>query len=277
MSARLAEAGKPANPALANGVRQAPPVRQGGGPADRGKKPALAWLPVARLTVDPQYQRDTGSRRSQKLIETIAGNFRWSRFGVVLAVKHGKGWHVIEGQHRVEAARACGDIETIPAVVLPHATLEAAAADFVAINRDRVTVTPLHIHHAMLAARDPVALSVDWACRAAGVTICRYPIPSDKIERGHTLAIGCITRLVRLKGEAFVGDVLTRVLRLSKEADAVNAAAIRYVAAQRGGAARDAAPARLVVSRKRACLGCGKPFTSEGAHNRMCASCKTSG
>lgn len=243
--------------------------------ASYGRKPTLAWLPIAKLSVDAKYQRDTGSRRSRNLIEKIAADFRWSRFGVVLAVKHASGWHVIDGQHRVEAARACGNIEQVPAVVLPHATIEAAAADFVAINRDRVTVTPLHIHHAMLAAKDPLAVSIDRVCRAAGVTICRYPIPSDKIERGQTLAVATIGRVVKARGEEFATKVLQRVLSTNKSADAVNAAAIRYVNETLGGGHGQARPAQLIAGRKRQCLRCGQPFKSEGAHNRMCQPCRS--
>lgn len=148
-----------------------------------GPKPSLAWLPIGKVSVDAKYQRDTASRRSRNLIEKIAANFRWSRFGVVLAVKHADGWFVIDGQHRVEACRQIG-IASIPAVVLPHATVEEAAADFVAINRDRVAVTSLHIHHAQLAAGDPEAKAIERACRAAGVATCRFSPPGQETSDG---------------------------------------------------------------------------------------------
>lgn len=179
---------------------------------DFGPKPMLAWLPIDKVSVDAKYQRDTGSRRSRNLIEKIAANFRWSRFGVVLAVKHAGGWHVIDGQHRVEACRLCG-IKQVPAVVLPHATVEEAAADFVAINRDRVAVTPLHIHHAQLAAGDPEAKAIERACRAAGVEICRYPVPANKMQPRQTLAVATIHRLIRLRDEKFATAVLTKIIR----------------------------------------------------------------
>lgn len=247
-----------------------------------GKKPELAWLPVDRLTVDPKYQRDTGTRRSKNLIEKIARDFLWSRFGVVLAVRDpkvgkGGGWFVIDGQHRVEAARLRGDVKTVPAVVLPHATVEAAAADFVAINRDRVAVTPLHIHHAQLAAGDPEAQAIDRACRAAGVTICRYPVPLSHLKAGQTLAVGTIARIVKQRGEAFATKVLKRVGALGNhEPGAYGAAAIRQGAEDLGlKPGNQAKVVNLSTGRKkRKCLSCERMFNSSGPGNRICNQCK---
>lgn len=235
-----------------------------------GKKPELAWLPLARVSTDRKYQRDTSSRRSQNLIQKIAANFRWSRFGVVLAVKSGQGWHIIDGQHRAEACRAVG-ITHVPAVVLPHATVAEAAADFVAINRDRVAVTPLHLHHAQLAAGDPIALAIARVCESAGVEICRYPIPSNKMRPGQTLAVATIARLIALHGDERALRILSDVRRESGgAAGAINAAAIREKARTIPLAARNAPGAKGL----RPCMSCGVPFKSEGPHNRLCVPCK---
>lgn len=243
---------------------------------DFGEKPALAWLPLDKVSVDAKYQRDTATRRSRLLIEKITATFRWRRFGVVLAVKHAGGWHVIDGQHRCEAARACG-IDKIPAVVLPHASVEEAAADFVAINRDRVTVTPLHIHHAMIAAGDPEALAIARACKAAGVEICRYPVPANNMKPGQTLAVGTIARLVKLHGEAKTTEILTRLRKAAGGGTpgAVNALSIRQAAGDWFVAASASRPVSAKGgAQMRACMRCRQPFRSEGAHHRMCSPCK---
>lgn len=239
--------------------------------ASLGKKPQLAWLPVERLGVDPKYQRDTGSLRSRRVIEKIAVEFRWARFGVVMVVAQGgQRWHVIDGQHRVEAARRRGDVTRVPALVLPHATLAEAAADFVAINRDRVVVTPLHIYHAELVAGGAEALAIDRVCRDAGVEICRYPVASNRMNARQTVAVASIGRLVRLAGEDFTVKVLRQCLAQAKGAGAgVNARAIAAVALERGLIVRGG---QVVTSRK--CLGCGNWFPSEGVGNRMCNTCR---
>lgn len=262
-----------------------PPAKPAPKPkADPGKKPELAWLPIGKLSVDPKYQRDTGSRRSQHLIAKIAGDFRWSRFGIVLAVKQGDpakggGWHVIDGQHRVEAARQRGDIGHVPAVVLPHATIAAAAADFVAINRDRVAVTPYHIHYAQLAAGDPEALAMDRVCRQAGIEICRYPVPASNMKPGQTLAVASIARLIKLKGEDFAIRVLKTVRTAAGDAPGACGAVLIKAAAEDLGLRSNNGikPGLLKAVKMRKCLRCQQPFKSDGPGNRLCDPCKRLG
>jgi len=91
---------------------------------DFGPKPALVEIDVTLMSVDARYQRDTASRRSQNIIQKIAETFKWTRFGVVVVVKIDARYFVIDGQHRVEAARLLG-IDRVPCVVLPHASVEA--------------------------------------------------------------------------------------------------------------------------------------------------------
>jgi hypothetical protein len=197
----------------------------------------LAWLPVDKLGVDTRYQRTLESRRSQKLIEDIAERFRWSAFQAVLATIDAAqraagrtGWLVIDGQHRVEAARRRG-ITHVPAVVVSAASIEEQAAAFVHANTDRVSVNAFALHHARRAAGDPGARATDALCRKAGVTIPRYPIPADKLAPRQTLALGTVAQLPKLYGDA------TALIALKTVADAwgerpgaVRAAIIRAVA-----------------------------------------------
>lgn len=227
---------------------------------DLGHPPDLVWLPVDRLSVDPRYQRDTKSRRSQVVIEKIAADFRWSRFGVIMAVKGADGWLVVDGQHRVEAARRRSDVPRVPALVLRETSLADVAADFVAVNQTRVIVTPLHLHHAQLAAGDPETLKVADICKRAGIRICRWPTPANKMKPGETLAVGLIISVVRL-GEDAALKILTRARKASPVG--VSARAIR-------GAREE-----LLEGKKlRPCLTCGTPFQSDGPHNRMCPECR---
>ncbi len=251
-----------------------------------GPKPALEWVPIGKLSVDAKYQRDTGSRRSRNLIDKIVAGFKWSRFGVVMAVRHDGGFHVIDGQHRVESARAL-KVATVPVLILPHATIAEAAADFVAINRDRVAVTPLHIHHAQLAAGDAEAEAIARVCARANVEICRYPVPANKLKPGQTLAVQSIARLIKLKGPEFAERVLKKVrdARGGDAPGAMNAVAIRRAAADlwtapstMQGSARHAdnapRPKPQSAPQQRRCLGCDSIFRSEGSHNRLCPACR---
>lgn len=179
---------------------------------DPGPLPTLLWLPVDRLTVDHRYQRTLESRRSQKLIDAIAARFRWSAFQAILAAKTASGaaWLVIDGQHRVEAAKRCGMSE-VPAVVVTAASLAEQAAAFVEANTARISVNAFALHHARLAAGEPEALAVGRLCAAAGISIPRYPIPADKLKPGETLALDTIRQLPRRYGDGVASLALATV------------------------------------------------------------------
>ena len=178
---------------------------------DLGKRPELKWLPVGKLKADPRYQRTIETRRGQALIERIGAAFHWSAFQAILAMPDGEGaWLVLDGQHRVEAARRV-KVTEVPAVVVASVSLEEQAAAFVQANRDRVAVTPYALHHANLIAGDTGAAAIDRVCRKAGVSIPRYPGPADKLKPGDTLALGTIGALIKHHGEALAGLAIAAV------------------------------------------------------------------
>lgn len=194
---------------------------------DPGPKSELAWLPVAKLGIDAAYQRDIRSKRSQAVIRTIAERFSWSRFGVIVAVPDGEApagkWHIIDGQHRVEACRLRGDIDHVPAVVLKGMTPSAAALTFVGINRDRAAMSALQIHKALLAAGDAEALAIEDAAVSSGLEIMRYPVKAADIKPLQTLALGAL----RWVYTTYPSGFLQRVCVLLKHAYPTERAAIR--------------------------------------------------
>jgi len=242
---------------------------------DPGPRAEQRWIDIRFLKVDQRYQRDTESRRSQALIERIAGEFRWARFGVASVVRQGDVYFVVDGQHRVEAARRAG-MKDVPCIILPYETVKEAAAAFVAINRDRVVVTALHLFHAELAAGSEEAAGIARACASAGVIVCRYPVPSKNMKTGETLAIGILTRLYRARGEKFLGRVLSAVVRApgGRTPGAVNVHAIRFAADQLQVAdPQDAKPAGA-GPRNRTCMTCRNSFFSSGSTHRQCNTCR---
>lgn len=166
---------------------------------DAGPKPVLAWLPVTELSVDDRYQRDLESRASKTLIRSIVDNFQWAAFGVVVVVKHGAGWRIIDGQHRTEAARQRGEV-AVPCVVIEAMSVEDQARIFVRANRDRVAMNPFAMHHAQLAALDPGALQLRTMCEIAGLSIPRYPVMVPRLKSGQTLALATLTKILRVMG-----------------------------------------------------------------------------
>lgn len=163
---------------------------------DYGQRPELGWLPVALLSVDETYQRKIDSRRSQAAIENIVQSFKWSCFGTALVTQKDEGWLIIDGQHRVEAARRL-DIKTVPCIVVHQATVAEQAAIFVSTNQVRVQVNPYTLFHARLAAREPLALEVQHLCDEACLAIPKYPVQKDRMAPGQTLALITLERIVK--------------------------------------------------------------------------------
>lgn len=254
--------------------RKAPPALL---KIDPGPRAEQRWIDLRLLKVDDRYQRDTSSRRSQLLIERIAAKFRWARFGVASVVRQGDFYCVVDGQHRVEAARRVAGIKDVPCIILPYGTVQEAAEAFVAINRDRVAVTPFHLFHAEVAAGADEATAIARICKSSGVSVCRYPVPATNMKPGETLAIGIITRLYRSRGERFLARVL-KALRHSRGGDtpgAINMQAIRFTADQLeldpGGETLKSAAAG---PRLRKCMHCPRQFVSSGSGHRWCGKCR---
>jgi ParB-like chromosome segregation protein Spo0J len=174
-------------------------------------RPDLEWIPVASCEADASYQRSIEGKASQRVIEAIAGAWSWAACGAILVMRAGaERFTVIDGQHRIEAAKRCG-VDYLPGVVLAEMPVALQAQAFVSANRNRVQLTPHALHYARLAAEDIEALRVDAAVRRAEIVIARYPVPADKIKPNVTLAVGAVYRLVRRLDTDGAADVLAAV------------------------------------------------------------------
>jgi hypothetical protein len=177
---------------------------------DFGPKSEMRWVHVDRLSVDERYQRSLETRAGQKLIGRIVEGFRWSAFHAILVTPSDQGWRILDGQHRVEAARRLG-IDEVPAVVIETVSLTDQAAAFLSANRDRIKVNEYALHHAQLVSGECLALSVDELCKGAEIAIPRYPLPSDQIKPGQTLALGALRRLAKMQDRALAHCVVVTV------------------------------------------------------------------
>jgi hypothetical protein len=198
-----------------------------------GPRPQLRWLPIDSLTVDRTYQRTLDSKASQRSIARIAGEFRWSAFQAILVTPAlaDDFYLILDGQHRVEGARRAGHGE-VPAVIVATASTAEQASAFARANRDRVAVNAFALHHALLAAADAAAGTIDGACRAAGIEIPRYPIPADKLKPGQTMALATIAEIVARHGIAVAVPALVAVAdAYREESGRLRAPLLRAVAA----------------------------------------------
>ena len=181
-------------------------ARYTGPSSEVGERPELQWIKISRLRIDPRYQRDIARRGAENIL-MIAANFKWAKFApVVIAPIAGNLFSIVDGQHRSTAAALRG-FDSVPCVIIDANEAEQADA-FVAINSNVTIMTPLQIHAARLAAGDADASALVDACNEAGVTICRYPVPANKVKPGETLAIGMLRSMLDKYGR----DVLVSAL-----------------------------------------------------------------
>jgi hypothetical protein len=124
---------------------------------DPGPPPRVAWLPVDRLEIDRRYQRPV-SKDGRGRIGRIAAGFRWALFQPLTVAEDAQDgeplWWVIDGQHRLEASRQVG-LARLPCYIVDAPSVEAQAAQFVALNRDRAILLPTQLHRAAAAAARP--------------------------------------------------------------------------------------------------------------------------
>lgn len=176
-----------------------------------GDKPQLCWIAIDCLRLDTAYQRTIMERGRANVIK-IAREFCWRKFGTLDVAEADKGtYRVVNGQHRAAAAKIRG-IKDVPCSIM-RATRAQQAEAFAAINGQVTAINAQQLHFARIVAGDPKALELRDVCARAGVTICPYPVPANKMKPGETLAVGALARALRLFGAEVLVMALSCVTR----------------------------------------------------------------
>lgn len=173
----------------------------------RGMRPSLEYRPIADLLIDATYQRSIDTGPSQKLIRTVARDWDWGLCQPLVVAKREDGslW-VIDGQHRLAAARLRADIYDLPCVVLPSRSADDEAKAFVALNQQRRALTTMDLFKAALLAGNTEAVAIRDAMDAAGLTLANTS-NTDSWKPMQIINIGGMQRCYRSHGD--------RVLRAS--------------------------------------------------------------
>ncbi len=95
------------------------------------------------------------------------------------------------------------------------------AAAFRAVNANVTRIHALSAYHAALGAGEADAVAIDAACRAAAVSIVRYPKRIAEMKPGETMAHGAIRTSLRLYGHSGVVAAL-RLVTQSRHNDPAN-------------------------------------------------------
>lgn len=145
-----------------------------------------------RLKIDKSYQRDI----SPQLVKRIAKDWNPLYLGVLHVAEVNGGYWVIDGQHRLEAAKLRPDIKTLPCVIHKSIDQKTAAEMFLGINgaKDamrptRKSLTTYQKYNALITAGDLTALKIQSKLHVAG-----YWVPKSSIKARGLNAIMAVYR-----------------------------------------------------------------------------------
>lgn len=140
-----------------------------------GRRPVLQNCRLPDLQVDPVYQRSVDTGTSRTLIRHIAQHWDWNLCQPLVVADRGGGClFVVDGQHRLAAARLRSDIYDLPCVITSHAGPAEEAATFVALNQHRRPLGALDIFKAALAGGDPQASAVMEMVKRCGLQLAPH-------------------------------------------------------------------------------------------------------
>lgn len=165
-----------------------------------GSMPVLQYCSPDQLQIDESYQRSLEAGQSQSLVRRIAVHWDWGLCQpLFVARRDDGGLYVVDGQHRLAAARLRTDIGQLPCVVTSFATMADEAASFVALNQQRRPLTQLDLFKAALAAGDFEASQVALAIDDAGLSLANTT-NNQTMRPGQIGNIGGIRRCYRVHG-----------------------------------------------------------------------------
>lgn len=167
----------------------------------------MKMVPVETVIADERYQRRL-SDASRSRIAAMMRDFSWPRFGAIVVAKSDQGLSVVDGQHRLVAARLLG-ITEVPAVMC-NADLLDQARDFVGINTTRTSVASIDKFRARVAAEDPIACKVAETLAALEITT---DVPAGAgIGPRETRAVVVLERIAKSANKGLLFNTLELML-----------------------------------------------------------------
>jgi hypothetical protein len=121
------------------------------------------------LTIEQSYQRQS----SESDVGKIAGNWFWPALGTIVVSHRNGQYYVVDGQHRVLAAKMRDDVEMLPCIVHEGMSVEEEAAMFYLLNNNRRTPTAIEKFKAILAANDDNARYVNSELTKRGFVVAK--------------------------------------------------------------------------------------------------------
>jgi hypothetical protein len=139
-----------------------------------------------KLHVDHSYQRDSNNARAVNL----AKNWSWIACGVITVADRDGQYFVIDGQHRVMAAKKRTDIDILPCIVFETKSINEESNGFFNANTNRRMPAIVDKWRSKLLSRDPSFIYLDNLLLIAGREPSKSAGPST---------VACLGTLVKLE------------------------------------------------------------------------------
>lgn len=165
-------------------------------------------IPKESLEVDDAYQRACGRTK----VLAMSSNWSWVACGAIIVAMRGQRFFVIDGWHRVQAAKKRDDIAEMPCLVFETEGVAEEATGFLNVNTGRKNVTCYEKFKAKLAINDSVAIFIRDTLESLGLRASnesrRWPDfkcldwAATQCETNRNLFVTAVT----LCRESFVAD-----------------------------------------------------------------------
>lgn len=173
-----------------------------------GHPPTVRHIPVGDLHIDPRYQRSAETPQSRTMIAKMAHGWDWRLCMTLMVSERDDRFYVIDGQHRLLAARLRGDLGLLPCCIMAFDSVEEESQMFVQANKNRKKLTTVDMFRAAVAAGSEAETETAQLIADAGLKV------SDHTNR-HSLAPGALTivsgvaRALKVHGRPIVSAALT--------------------------------------------------------------------
>lgn len=150
------------------------------------------YIDKHELNIDHAYQRE---KVSIGKVQQIQSSWSWVGCGMILVAlrKDGTYW-VMDGQHRVLAARNRSDIDELPCLVFSVESKNDEAAGFLVANTQRKPVTAIAKYKAMVLTKDATAIAVDEVLDRLGIEVAETAVNVHQIK--------CVTKCLKVAADS---------------------------------------------------------------------------
>jgi hypothetical protein len=123
------------------------------------------------LQIDKTYQRDGSDAKIGRMTQ----NWSWLACGVLIVARRpDRSLWVIDGQHRLLAARRHSGIQLLPCIVFEAAEVSIEARGFLDVNGNRKPVTAMQKQRALVAVGDEIAVFIEQEVLDCGLVLDKH-------------------------------------------------------------------------------------------------------